>query len=210
MSITPSRSLVLSGCLGAALALVSLPFAASDVSEDVWNYPLPGGIHVAVSALLVIDHLLSAYGVRAIAGLGGLPTYGRRWLMAAAGGLVLLAACEGFSAFLVDEPTDGTRAEIAATCFGVATLVIAVPAVVGGLSVGRHRLLPSAAWSVAASGAFLLLGVTPANIAESMVVRTVALAIWSLGFVWMGAGLARSERGDDDMRMAATGAARPR
>lgn len=200
MSRKPSDSLVLSGWLGVVLALGILPFLGSGVSSDVWNYPLPGGVHVLVSALLVLVHLLTGHGFIGLAELEGLVRWARRLLLGSAVGFVLLAGCEAVSGALVGSDVDGDSALRLGYAFGIASMVIAVPTVLAGIAVLRGRQLTgSARISLLASGLLLLVGVTAANITGDLTARAIALAVWSLSFVWAGRGLAKTERSTRDL-----------
>ena len=48
------------------------------------------------------------------------------------------------------------------------------------------------AWMVLASGAVIILLVTPANISGDLVVRTLALILWSLTFIPLGRTIAKA------------------
>ena len=191
MALRPSDSLKISGWLGVVLALVSLPFLGSGVPDDVWNYPLPGGVHVLVSVLLVVDHLLTGYGFLGFAGPDGLTSRARTSVMVAAAGLALLAGCEAVSGAFVGADVDGNPVLWLGSAFGIVSLVIAVPTIFVGVAALRGRLLTgSAGYSLLASGLLLLVGVTAANITGDPIARAIALALWSLSFVWAGHGLA--------------------
>lgn len=195
MSRKPSASLVLSGWLGVVLALVSLPFLSSGVSSDVWNYPLPGGVHVLVSVLLVLDHLLTGHGFIGLAELQGLGNWARNSLRVSAVGFILLAGCEAVSGALVGSDVEGSPAVRLGYAFGMVSLLIAVPTALAGIAVLRGRLLTgSASISLLASGLILLVGVTAANITGDPIARAVALALWSFTFVWAGRALATHAR----------------
>lgn len=209
MSISPGRSLIISGWLGAALGLTTLMFLGSSVGEHVWNHPLPGAVHVAVAVLLVVDHLLSAHGFWGLSRLEAASRFVRGATLMSMAGLVLLSAAEAASATLVGAEVASGAATAVGAVFGVSSLLYAVPALIGGVTFARRGLLPGANWSVAASGAILLFLVTPANITGSVVLRMVALILWSLVFVWMGRGLtkARADRSHVDSAVLSGGTA---
>ncbi len=190
MQVSPSRSLVASGVLGSALALGTLAFLGSSVPDGVWNYPLPGAVHVVFAILLIVVHLLSAHGFWGLSRVEGATRVVRVAALVGAASQVLLSACEAASGTLVGVATTSGAATAVGSAFGVVSLVYAVATLIGGVAIARRGLLPGANWSVATSGAILLLLVTPANIAGTTVLRMVALTLWSLVFVWMGRGLA--------------------
>lgn len=204
MGITPSKSLMISGVLAVPIALGTLAFLGSSVPEGVWNHPVPGTIHVAFAGMLVVIHLLSAYGLWGLSRVNGATRVVRRAVLVAALSQVLLSACEAASGTLVGVQTTSEAATNVGTAFGVASVVYGVATLVGGIALARRQLLPGANWSVAASGAILLFLVTPANIAGGVVLRMVALTLWSLVFVWMGRGLASASSPAPTRRPAAT------
>lgn len=189
MRISPSKSLIISGVLGATLAPATLAFLGSSVPEGVWNYPVPGTIHVAFAVLLVVMHLLTAHGFWGLSRLQGAGRLVRVAALVGAAGQVLLSLAEAASATLVGVQMTSQAATVVGSAFGVASVVYGVPALVGGTALAMRNLLPGANWSVAISGAILLFLVTPANIAGARVLAVVALGVWSLVFVWMGRGL---------------------
>ena len=67
--------------------------------------------------------------------------------------------------------------------------------VAGAVIVRTHRWTGAGAWMVLASGAVMLVLVTPANVSGNLVFRTVALILWSLTFVPLGRTLTRSTVG---------------
>lgn len=192
MQVSPSSSLVASGVLGSAVAVGTLAFLGSSVPEGVWNYPVPGAVHVVFAVLLVVVHLLGAHGFLGLSRVDGATRGVRFATLVGAGSQVLLSACEAASATLVGMAMTSRAATAVGSAFGVASLLYAVATLIGGVALARRRLLPGANWSVAASGAILLFLVTPANIAGITVLRIVALTLWSVVFVWMGRGLANA------------------
>lgn len=192
MQVSPSRSLIASGVLGSGVGLATLAFLGSSVPEGVWNYPVPGAVHVAFAALLVVVHLLSAHGFLGLSRVEGATRGVRVAALVGAGSQLLLSACEAASGTLAGVAMTSGAATAVGSGFGVASVVYAVATLIGGVALAQRRLLPGANWSVAASGAILLLLVTPANIAGATVLRIVALTLWSLVFVWMGRGLANA------------------
>lgn len=193
MSISPSRSLIISGWLGTVLGLTTLLFLGSSVPDGVWNYPMPGTVFVGVSVLLVVDHLLSAHGFWGLSRLSGGSRFVRGATLVSMAGLLLLSAAEVVSGTLVGVQTTTEAATAVGALFGVSSLLYAVPALVGGVALAKKGLLPQANWSLAASGAIILFLVTPANITGSVVLRMASLILWSLVFVWMGRGLAKAQ-----------------
>jgi hypothetical protein len=70
--------------------------------------------------------------------------------------------------------------------FGIASLVDAIGALMGGLALARLLAgARSARWSLLASGTFVVAVVTPATIPNNLTVRYLALAVWSLMLWWM-------------------------
>lgn len=91
---------------------------------------------------------------------------------------------------------DSVSATWVGTVFGVASLMTALGGLVAGAVIVRtHRWTGTGAWMVLASGAVMLVLVTPANVTGNLVFRTVALILWSLTFVPLGRTLTRSTVG---------------
>jgi hypothetical protein len=174
------------------MGLGTLAFLGSSVPEGVWNYPLPGVVHVIFSILLVVVHLLMAHGLWGLSHVEGATRTVRGAALVGAASQVLMSACEAASGTLVGVAMTSGAATAVGSAFGVSSLLYAVATLIGGVAIARRRLLPGANWSVAVSGAIMLVLVMPANIAGATVLRMVALTLWGLAFVWMGRGLANA------------------
>ena len=187
---------VASGLLGLAVGVFTLSYPEA-VADDVWSYPFPYGVGLALGLVLAATHLLT------LAGFDGARVAQDRqsgqgvglalWLALA--GFALLAACEVASGFIGNKLTDSGVATIVGSAFGVASLLIAVGSVWSGVALLRRRAWsPSGAWAMTASGVVMILLVTPANISGNLDLRTLALMVWSAWFIPLGLSVRRPPR----------------
>lgn len=186
---TAGRALVVSGVVSTPVGLLTLVYPPA-VDKAVLGYPFDPGMHVVVSIVLVVLHLLKAFG---FVGLSTLPGAGRlvRWSMwTAALGFVVVAACEGFSAALVGVPMTSPEAVNLNNGYGAGSMLLAVPSMLGGAVIARQKLLAgSGRWSVLLSGAFMIFVVTPALVMGRGPAAYLALTGWSLFYIWIGLAL---------------------
>lgn len=182
-----SRTLVLAGVLMPPVGLLTFVFPPA-VDANLWGYPYDPFTHVVVSVVLVLGHLLKAHGFAV--GLSRLDGGGAvvRWSMwAATLGFVILAACEGVSAWIVGTPVDAPAAINLNNGYGAGSMLFAVASMVGGTVIARRRLLDGfGRWSVLLSGAFMIFVVTPALMMGRAPPAYLALAAWSLFYLWIG------------------------
>lgn len=182
-----SRTLVLAGVVTTPIGLFNFVFPPA-VDPDVWGYPFDPVTQVAVSLVLVFGHLLKAHGFAV--GLsrldGGGPVV--RWsIRAAALGFVIVAACEGVSAWIVGTPLDAPAVIHLNNGYGAGSMLFAVASMVGGTVIARKRLLDGfGRWSVLLSGAFMIFVVTPALMMGRAPPAYLTLAAWSLFYIWIG------------------------
>jgi hypothetical protein len=190
--MSASRTLVLGGALSVLVGLITTLYPPA-VPPTVWGYPFPAGVHVAIAIALVVCHLLKAHGFAV--GLSRLAGGVTRWSMwIAALGLVIVAMCEGISATLVGVPMDSPEAVNLNNGYGVGSMTLAVPSLVGGAVIVRRHLLPGRGrWSVLLSGAFMIFVVTPALMMGRDIPAYLALTGWSVFFIWIGVALGRAQ-----------------
>ena len=189
-----SRILILAGVLSAAIGLFTLVYPPSGDST-AWGYPFHPGTHVVVSILLVIAHLLKAYGFVGLSRLNGATRVIRWSLLFAVIGFIVLAVCEGISATLVGVPMDSPAAVNLNNGYGAGSMLLAIPSMIGGIAIIRGRLLNGfSRWSVFLSGAFMVFVVTPALFVGRAWPAYLALTGWSLFYIWIGVALGRTVR----------------
>ena len=189
-----SRILILAGIVSTAVGLLSLLYPPSGDSTT-WGYPFPPGTHVVVSVVLVIAHLLKAWGFIGLSRLNGAARVIHWSLMVAALGFVVVAVCEGISAKLVGVPIDSPAAVNLNNGYGVGSMLLAIPSMIGGIAIIRRRLLDGfGRWSVFLSGAFMVFVVTPALFTGRAWPAYLALTGWSLFYIWIGTALGRTAR----------------
>lgn len=186
--------LILSGIVAVPIGLLAI-FYPPSVDSSVWSYPYHPGTHIAVSIVLVVTHLLKAFGFVGLSGLDGANRIIRWSLMVAALGFVVLAVCEGISATLVGVPNDSPAAVNLNNGYGVGSMLMAIPSMIGGILIIRRRLLVnSGRWSVFLSGAFMVFVVTPALFMGRAWPAYLALTAWSLFYIWIGVAFGRTQK----------------
>ena len=189
---TASRILVLSGVLSTPIGLFTLVYPPS-IPNDLWGHPFNSFTHVVVSILLVVLHLMKAYGFAGLSRLEGAGLITRWSLMIAVIGFVVVAVCEGISATLVGVPIDSPAAVNLNNAYGVGSMLLAVPSIIGGIGIIKRRLLEGfGRWSVFLSGAFMVFVVTPALIMGRDWPAYLALTVWSIFYIWIGVSWRRT------------------
>jgi hypothetical protein len=188
---------VTSGVMGVIAGLVTLMYDPV-VSVDQWSYPFSTATQWVVSIGLAVTHALTALGFLGV--LIARPYGDHRaaavTLRIAVAGFVLLSIAEVLSGAIGARDLDSTSAMWVGTVFGLASLMTALGGLVAGTVIVRTgRWTGVGAWMVLASGALMLLLVTPANVMGDQVFRTIALIVWSLTFVPLGRMLFRSTDG---------------
>ena len=186
---------VASGVIGVLLGAFTLAYPVA-VSADVWSYPFPYGVALALGFLLAVTHLLTLAGFAGIRILAN----GRfgRWvptgLWIAIAGFAVLAVSEVAGGFIGDKPVDSDAAAVVATAFGVGSLMTAVGALLSGTLLIRRRAWQRVgAWAMTASGVTMAALVTPANISGGITFRMISLILWSACFIPLGIVLTRSK-----------------
>jgi hypothetical protein len=203
-------ALIVSAVLGVATAVATVA-APPAVPRDQWSYPFSGGLQWAVSIVLAVAHLLTLLGVLAVRAAG--PTGRSRTagaaIWVAAGGLAVLTVAELLSGAIGRESVDSSGAAAVGTVFGVGGVLTALGCVVAGVFIVRERRwLGAARWGLLVSGLVLALLVMPLQAAGVLVATTVALLLWSLAFLPVGAALrstVRTSTGDRSSALADQG-----
>ena len=186
--------LILTGIFSTVVGLFTLSYPPS-IGSDVWGYPFHPVTHVIVSIVLVIVHLMKAYGFIGLSGLNGANQLTRWSLLVAALGFVVVAVCEGISATLVGVPMNSPAAVNLNNGYGIGSMLLAIPSMIGGIPIIRKRLLVGfGRWSVFLSGAFMVFVVTPALFLGRDWPSYLALTVWSLFYLWIGLALRRTLR----------------
>jgi len=192
--LSASRILILAGVVSTAVGLFTLLYPPSGDST-AWGYPFPPAVHVVVSFVLVIAHLLKAYGFIGLSRLKGATRVIHWSLMVAILGFVVVAVCEGISATFVGVPFDSPAAVNLNNGYGVGSMLLAIPSMIGGIAIIRRRLLDGfSRWSVFLSGAFMVFVVTPALFMGRAWPAYLALTGWSLFYIWIGVAWGRTAR----------------
>jgi hypothetical protein len=179
-----------SGVLGVLAGVVTLTYPAV-VPDDRWSYPFGFTAGLTMAIGLAVTHLMTGLGVRGLQllreGRGSRAEVAG--LAVALAGFVLLAICEIAGGVIGNAGVDDARAMVVDTAFGVASLLTAAGS--GVAAAGVRRGGSAAARWLLASAVVMVLLVTPANISGNEVLRMVALILWSLCFVPLGAAVRR-------------------
>ena len=189
-----SRSLILAGVISIPMGLLTL-FYPPAVDITVWGYPFGSDTVIFVSIVLIISHLLKAYGFIGLSRLDGAGRLTQWTMLAASLGFVIVAICEGLTAVLAGMPANSPTAVNLNNGYGAGSMLLAVASVIGGSVIIRRRLLPGVGrWSVLLSGAFMIFVVTPALFTGRGPLAYLTLTVWSLFYIWIGQTLARAEK----------------
>lgn len=190
---TTSRVLILSGVVSTPVGLLNLAYPPA-VDSTVWGYPFHHITHVVISVVLVVAHLLKAYGFVGLSRLNESMQLTRWALMVAALGFVIVAVCEGISAFMFGVSMDAAAAVNLNNGYGAGSMLLAIPSMIAGIGIIRKRSLDRGNWSVFLSGAFMVFVVTPALFMGRAWPAYLALTLWSLFYIWIGLAVRRTTR----------------
>lgn len=187
---------MVSGVLGVVAAVFTLAYPAA-VPSTQWSYPFSTNAQWVTSVVLSATHLLTLAG---FIGVVNARPYGQSRLASAAlwvaiSGYLGLAIAEILSGAIGDQQASSSAASTVGTVFGIASLLTALGSIVAGTVIVRFAAWSGLGrWMVLASGAVMVVLVTPANIANSEPLRMIALSVWSLTFIPLGRTLmARAE-----------------
>ena len=185
---------IASGVIGALIGILTLAYPAA-VSDHTWSYPFPFGVAAVVSAVLAVTHALTGAGYQGVrlADAHGGTRVADVALRVAIVGFMLLVAAELASGVIGRQSDQSSAAGVVGGLFGVGSLLVALGSIVAGVTSARSGARePAARWSLLAVGVILLLVVTPAQIADSFQVVTIALIVWSLAFIPLGRAVIRA------------------
>ena len=186
-----TSKLVIVGAVLPLLLGASLGSLTTENGEGTWAYPMPAAAFLGLSLGLAVSHLLVALGYAAVArvhgGTASTPA------TVAAGGSVVLAACEVWSGLVARTDLDAAVLTALDGAYALSSL-----AVLAG-TVGAGLVLRSARSPLAVP---LLLNA--AVLAVAMVLRFLvsdgwgiaALTVWSLTYVWLGLRLGERRRAE--------------
>lgn len=184
-----SRMLILTGVLSMIIGLFTLVYPPS-IDDSLWGYPFHFVPHVAVSILLVIAHMLKAYGFVGLSRFDGTSKLTRWSLIVAALGFTFVAVCEAISATFFGAPIDSHEAINLNNGYGIGSMLFAIPSMIAGVGIIRKRVLFGfSRWSVFFSGAFMIFLVTPALFMGRSWPAYLALTVWSLFYLWIGVAM---------------------
>ncbi len=177
-----------SGALGVAVAALTLAYPAA-VPTTQWSYPFSPHVLVVVSVVLAAAHLLTLAGFVGVwyARPFGQSRLAPAGLWVAITGYLGLAIAEILSGAIGDQTTTSSAASAVGIVFGIASLLTALGSIVAGTAITRAAVWRGlGGWMVLASGVVMIVLVTPANIANSELLRMIALSLWSITFLPLG------------------------
>ena len=150
-----------------------------------WAYPVPVWAFVTMSVGLALSHWLVTSGYLSTMRSGTGPAVARfAWI--ALVGTVAVGGCELWSAALARSDKNGTAADALNVGYGISSVLIVAGSCGSGwllLRTWRRVALPLLVGSALLLVAVVLLAVGSDN------AQLVALTVWSLSYVWLGAGL---------------------
>jgi hypothetical protein len=161
-----NRKLAIAGLVGAILTTLSAVVVAAiiqpatDVSDEMWSYPLTGAALVPVSILYAGFHLLVFLGMLAIMRAVS-SRAGRIGAMVAAAGTLILFFAELASIPIKDQRLDDTAPQVIGGVFGLGVALTAIGLLVAGVAVTRsgewtgwrrYVLLGAGIWSLVMIG----------------------------------------------------------
>jgi hypothetical protein len=121
----------------AALAVAALIEPASDVSDEMWSYPLTADAFVPVSVLYAVFHLLVLVGMLAVVAAMGRNRAGRIGAILATVGTLVLFLAEFASIPIADQRLDDTGPQVVGAVFGLGVALTAIGLLVAGVAVLR-------------------------------------------------------------------------
>ena len=121
----------------AALAVAALIEPASDVSDEMWSYPLTADAFVPVSVLYAVFHLLVLVGMLAVVAAMGPNRAGRIGAILATVGTLVLFLAEFASIPIADQRLDDTGPQVVGAVFGLGVALTAIGLLVAGVAVLR-------------------------------------------------------------------------
>ena len=138
-----NRKLVVVGLVGAvlttlsAVAIAALIEPASDVSDEMWSYPLTSDAFVPASILYAVFHLLVVAGMLAVVAAMGRNRAGRIGAWIATAGTFVLFLAEFASIPIADQRLDDTGPQLVGAFFGLGVALTAIGLLVAGVAVLR-------------------------------------------------------------------------
>ncbi len=187
--------MVIGGLLGAVQAIVILAWP-EQVSPDRYSYPFETGWYAVAQLSFAVQHLLLLPGLLAGAALARAAASRVGWYggLAAALGMLGLAACEGFALTAAGSLVGDAAATRVDNTYGVPMVVIGVGLVLLGSVLGRRRLLAGRTrWTWLLAGLWVFAPMFPAVFGPFTIARLAILG-WFLIFAAMGWSLLRPSR----------------
>lgn len=138
-----NRKLAVIGLVGAvlttlsAVAIAALIEPASDVSDEMWSYPLTTDAFVPASILYAVFHLLVLAGMLAVVAAMGHNRAGRIGAWIATAGTFVLFLAEFASIPIADQRLDDTGPQLVGAFFGLGVALTAIGLLVAGVAVLR-------------------------------------------------------------------------
>jgi hypothetical protein len=181
--------------VGAALLL------ADPAGASRFSHPFGPGAYTAAQVTFALQHVALVVGVLALAAVVRASRTGRWGLLAAAGGLGLLAVTELFAITVADAAATDPRADVASSLYGIPTVITGIALLAGGIGIARSAVLPGwRRWIVLVTGAFVFVGLIPALVGSELLGR-LGIGLWMLLFALLGQAV-EPARGEDPREAA--------
>jgi hypothetical protein len=189
--------LCIAGALLGVVGGVVTAFITPGVPPTQYSYPFVPEALVLASIAYAVNHVLLLIGVLGVisAGAVGDRRWGRAGLWTAVVGWAALTLCEFGSIALADFARPTNQTNLLEAGYGVATFLIGVGLIIGGVAVVRAGVWSGwARWVALACGAGVFVLTIPGIMTDERVVMSLAIGAWMAMFVALGAALVRHRR----------------
>jgi len=183
---------LIAGALITALggAVGQIVQASTTVSDDLWRYPWSSDVFVPVTLLWSVAHVLVVIGLLGFrrSGVAGDGRAARMGIGLAIAGTALLLIGEIVSLPFGDEPLDATGPAIAATAYGLGTLLSAAGLLLAGKATldargwqdwRRFTPIVAGAWTLALSGVAFTAGLQTGVAIYGVCLLALGIALYS-------------------------------
>lgn len=194
---------VVAGLAGVIMGL-SLAFMTPEVADDRWSYPQTATHFTWMQLGFVIQHIPCIVALLAATVAVGRSRTGRISWYGGIAGMALLTVNEGFAIAARNQPSDSALATTIDSLYGVATLLIAIGLVAGGLAATRAGIWSKPeSWLLVLLGAWLLVPTLPVLLIWPQETSRIVLSLWMVFFATLGVVITRRSRVRDKPQMVA-------
>ncbi len=185
---------LVTGILGAASGIL-LAVYPSQVSEEMFSYPLTADGFTVLQVWFFVQHLGLVAGIAALAGSEAMtPGLSARWgTWLAASGMALLAVTELIAITARDSTYPGDGTGLLDALYGVSSLAIGIGLIMAGMAVRRRvRWTGWRRHVVLVTGIFVFVPMLPALMGPFVLAR-LAITVWMLLFAAIGYALWKAD-----------------